>query len=99
MFRDFELIRGRKKKKKKGTDSDGGDLPCSGINWGIHGWTSVALGGAAAILGAEMNIDSKEAQSLPCFPMGDKWFTSGIPSGIERVDAAGVKASSIHYIH
>ena len=71
-------------------------MPCLGINWGIHGWASVALGGAAAVLRAEKHID-KEAQSLPRFPMGDKWFTSGIPSGIERVDAAGVEALFIHW--
>jgi len=78
-----------------GTDRDGGDLRCSGVDWGIHGWASVTLGGAATTLRAEMDIDSKEAQSFLCFPMGDKWFPGGVPSGVERIDAAGVEASSI----
>ena len=67
---------------------------CSGLNWRIYRWPSVTLGGTAATFRAEMNIDGKEIVSLLGFPMGDKWFSSGIPSRIERIDAAGVEAMS-----
>jgi hypothetical protein len=69
-------------------------LGCSGVNWRIHWWPSITLGGAAATLGAEVNIDGKQVLSLLSFPVGDKWFSSGIPSRIERINAAGVEAVS-----
>jgi len=69
-------------------------LRCSSVNWRVHRWPSVTLGGAAAIFRAEMNIDGKEVLSPLGFPVGDKWLASGIPSRIERIDAAGVEAVS-----
>jgi len=41
-----------------------------------------------------MDIDRKELLSLLEFPVGDKWFTRGIESKIEGINAAGVEAVS-----
>ena len=41
-----------------------------------------------------MDIDRKELLPLLSFPVGDKWFTRGVESRIERINAAGVEAVS-----
>jgi hypothetical protein len=79
---------------QEGTDSNGGNLRCSGVYWRVHWWPSVTLGGAAAIFRAEVNIDSKEVLSSLGFPVGDKWLASGIPSRIKRINAARVETVS-----
>ena len=79
---------------QEGTDSNGGNLRCSGLNWRVHWWPSVTLGGTAAIFRAEVNVDGKEVLSPLGLPVGDKRLASGIPSRIKRIDAARVETVS-----
>lgn len=74
------------------TYSDIGNLGGTRLDGRVDRRPVVSLGGAAAALGAKMDVNGEEVEAERCGPVGNERLAGGVPGTVGGIDATRVVA-------
>lgn len=78
--------------REGGTNSDTPNLLCPILDRRVDWRSCVSLGGTAASLGAEMEVDGEKLGAGRCPPMCDEGFAGLVPDATRRFNTSRVEA-------